>query len=171
MDERQVPVLILAPTGRDAAVAGAILGEGGLVSTVCPDLDALVSGLDRAGGVIVTEEAQLHSDRRALAAWIHQQAPWSELSLCAAHLSGRPRRCGPDRAAGECDHPGVSLPSLGSRQCRAMRHPGQTAPARGRGVFARAQAVRRAPDSSRPRAAAPSEEHACDCPGTTAGDV
>src|SRR3954468_4538347 len=78
MDERTAPVLILAPTGRDAAVAGAILGEVGLVSTVCPDLAALVRGLDQAGGVIVTEEALLHSDRRALADWIHQQPPWSD---------------------------------------------------------------------------------------------
>jgi two-component sensor histidine kinase len=78
MDERRGPVLILAPTGRNAAVAATILSEVGLVSTVCPDLDALVSDLDRAGGVIVTEEALLHSDRRALAAWIHQQPPWSD---------------------------------------------------------------------------------------------
>src|SRR3954471_1142950 len=78
MDERQVPVLILAPSGRDAAVAATILSEVGLVSTMCPDLDALVSGLDQAGGVIVTEEALLHSDRRALADWIHQQPPWSD---------------------------------------------------------------------------------------------
>src|SRR3954447_24803913 len=78
MDERQVPVLILAPSGRDAAVAATILGEVGLVSTVCPDLDALVSGLDQAGGVIVTEETLVHSDRRALADWIHRQPPWSD---------------------------------------------------------------------------------------------
>src|SRR3954466_192633 len=78
MDERQVPVLILAPSGRDATVAATILGEVGLVSTMCPDLDALVSGLDQAGGVIVTEEALGHSDRRALADWIHRQLPWSD---------------------------------------------------------------------------------------------
>src|SRR3954466_12819718 len=78
MPEQTAPVLILAPSGRDAAVAAAILGEVGLVSTVCPDLDVLVSGLDRAGGAVVTEEALLHSDRRALADWIHQQPPWSD---------------------------------------------------------------------------------------------
>src|SRR5919206_1128341 len=78
MHEHVAPVLILAPAGRDAAVAGAILGEVGLVSTVCPDLDALVSGLDHAGGVIVTEEALVHSDRRALADWIYRQPPWSD---------------------------------------------------------------------------------------------
>jgi two-component sensor histidine kinase len=78
MPEQTAPVLILAPSGRDAAVAAAILGEVGLVSTVCPDLDVLVSGLDRAGGAIVTEEALLHSDRKELAAWIRQQPPWSD---------------------------------------------------------------------------------------------
>src|SRR5215213_5555356 len=78
MNERQVPILILAPSGRDGAVAATILGEVGLVSTVCPDLDALVSGLDRAGGAIVTEKALLHSDRKGLASWIRQQPPWSD---------------------------------------------------------------------------------------------
>jgi two-component sensor histidine kinase/CheY-like chemotaxis protein len=78
MPEQTVPVLILAPSGRDAAVAAAILGEAGLVSTVCPDLNALVSGLERAGGAIVTEEALLHSDRNRLAGWIRQQPPWSD---------------------------------------------------------------------------------------------
>src|SRR5215203_4735244 len=78
MDEHTAPVLILAPSGRDAAVAATILGEVGVSSAVCPDLDALVSGLDRAGGAIVTEEALLHSDRKGLAAWIRQQPPWSD---------------------------------------------------------------------------------------------
>src|SRR5215207_3997901 len=78
MNEQPAPVLILAPSGRDAAVAAAILGEVGLVTTVCLDLDALVSGLDRAGGAIVTEEALLHADRNRLAGWIRQQPPWSD---------------------------------------------------------------------------------------------
>src|SRR5215212_2951068 len=78
MDEHTAPVLILAPSGRDAAVAAAILGEVGVSSTVCPDLDALVSGLNCAGGAIVTEEALLHSDRKGLASWIRQQPPWSD---------------------------------------------------------------------------------------------
>jgi len=78
MPEQTAPVLILAPSGRDAAVAATILGEVGLVSTVCPDLDVLVSGLDRATGAVVTEQALLHSDRRALADWIRQQPPWSD---------------------------------------------------------------------------------------------
>src|SRR3712207_745807 len=78
MHEHTAPVLILAPSGRDAAVAATILGEVGVSSTVCRDLDALVSGLDGAGGAIVTEEALLHSDRKRLAVWISQQPPWSD---------------------------------------------------------------------------------------------
>src|SRR3954451_752543 len=78
MDEHTVPVLILAPSGRDAAVAATILGEACVVTTVCSDLDALVSGLDGAGGAIITEEALLRSDRKRLAGWIRQQPPWSD---------------------------------------------------------------------------------------------
>jgi hypothetical protein len=72
MHEQTTPVLILALSGRDAAVAATILGQVGFASTVCPDLDRLVSGLDRASGAIVTEEALLHSDRKGLATWIRQ---------------------------------------------------------------------------------------------------
>ena len=85
MNEQPAPVLILAPSGRDAAVAASILGEVGFISTVSPNLDALVSSLDRAGGAIVTEEALLHSDRKRLAGWIRQQPPWSDFPLCCSH--------------------------------------------------------------------------------------
>ncbi len=88
MHEHTAPVLILAPSGRDAAVAATILSEAGVSSTVCTDLDALVSGLDRAGGVIVTEEALLHSDRRALADWIGQQPPWSDFPFVLLTFRG-----------------------------------------------------------------------------------
>src|SRR5215213_6621953 len=88
MDEHTAPVLILAPSGRDAAVAATILGEVGVSATVCPNLDALVSDLDRAGGAIVTEEALLHSDRRALAAWVRQQPPWSDFPFVLLTFRG-----------------------------------------------------------------------------------
>ena len=72
------PVLILAPRGRDAQVAAAILGEVGIPSTVCVELDELVAALDQAGGAIVAEEALLRADRHGLAAWIERQPPWSD---------------------------------------------------------------------------------------------
>src|SRR3712207_6472796 len=72
------PVLILAPLGRDAEVALAILQEVGLQATICPDVDALTRGLTWGGCALVTEEALLSSDRTALAQWIAQQPPWSD---------------------------------------------------------------------------------------------
>src|SRR4051794_19483955 len=88
MNEHPAPVLILAPSGRDAAVATAVLGEVGVSATVCPDLDALVSGLNQAGGAIITEEALRHSDRRALAAWVKHQPPWSDFPFVLLTIRG-----------------------------------------------------------------------------------
>jgi two-component sensor histidine kinase len=71
-------VLILAPVGRDADVAAAILREVGIGSTQCADLDRVVVSLDDADCAILTEEALLSSNRKALAGWIAQQPPWSD---------------------------------------------------------------------------------------------
>jgi two-component sensor histidine kinase len=71
-------VLILAPVGRDAEVATAILKEVGIGSTECADLDSVVSSLDDADCAVLTEEALLNANRQALADWIAQQPPWSD---------------------------------------------------------------------------------------------
>jgi two-component sensor histidine kinase len=71
-------VLILAPVGRDAEVAAAILREVGIGSIQCVDVDGIVSGLDGADCAILTEEALLASNRQTLADWIAQQPPWSD---------------------------------------------------------------------------------------------
>ena len=70
--------LILAPTGRDAEVAVAILHEVGLPATTCADLQSMLTALSGAGCAVVTEEALLSSDRRHLAEWIRRQPPWSD---------------------------------------------------------------------------------------------
>jgi two-component sensor histidine kinase len=71
-------VLILAPVGRDADVAAAILREVGIGSTSCADLEAVLSGLENADCAVLTEEALLSADRQELAYWIAQQPPWSD---------------------------------------------------------------------------------------------
>ena len=72
--------LILAPTGRDAAVAAGVLAESGMRSLSCPGIDALVTELDRgAGFVLVTEEALLGADLRPLSQWIGKQPEWSDM--------------------------------------------------------------------------------------------
>ncbi|MFO1149035.1 MAG: response regulator [Alsobacter sp.] len=72
--------LILAPHGRDSAIASTIVSEGGIVATICPSLAALVGELDHgAAFVVVTEEAIATADLHALAAWIEDQEEWSDL--------------------------------------------------------------------------------------------
>jgi signal transduction histidine kinase/ActR/RegA family two-component response regulator len=71
--------LILAPRGRDAVVAKAILREARLHSEICVDLAELVQEIRRGADVaIVTEEAVRHADARDLAEWVGSQPPWSD---------------------------------------------------------------------------------------------
>jgi two-component sensor histidine kinase len=78
MAQHDSSVLILAPLGRDAEVAAAILNEVGLGCTICADLAGVIARLPRAGCALVTEEALLAADRTALSAWVQQQPPWSD---------------------------------------------------------------------------------------------
>jgi signal transduction histidine kinase/CheY-like chemotaxis protein len=71
--------LVVAPLGRDAAVAAAMLRETGIDSMVCADLPDLVRELGAgAGFALVTEEALLTGDPRALKQWIDAQPEWSD---------------------------------------------------------------------------------------------
>jgi signal transduction histidine kinase len=79
-DERSDTALILAPVGRDAAIAAGMLRESHVGSVICPDLDSLVRELHGGVGfVLVTEEALLGRDLRNLCAWINDQPEWSDL--------------------------------------------------------------------------------------------
>ena len=72
--------LVLAPHGRDAIVACAILGEAAIAAEPVADLPALVGGIERgAGFVVVTQEALATSDLRDLSGWIGRQEQWSDL--------------------------------------------------------------------------------------------
>lgn len=71
--------LILAPAGRDAAIASGVLAEAGIRSTICGDIAALLLGLDEGAGLsIVTEEALLRADLHGLSKWISSQPEWSD---------------------------------------------------------------------------------------------
>ncbi|GAA4010176.1 hypothetical protein GCM10022280_04210 [Sphingomonas swuensis] len=72
--------LVLAPRGRDAQIAAAMLSEGGIEATACQTLDCLIKELNQgAAFVIVTEEAIASADLHALSAWIEDQQEWSDL--------------------------------------------------------------------------------------------
>jgi PAS domain S-box-containing protein len=71
--------LILAPTGRDAPIAQAIMAEAGVRAVVCEALDSLVEGLESgAGFALLTEEALEGADLRGLKGWIQAQPEWSD---------------------------------------------------------------------------------------------
>jgi len=72
--------LILAPVGRDAAIAAAMLRESRIPALICPDLECLVRELgDTVGFVLVTEEALIGADLRGVDSWIKEQPEWSDL--------------------------------------------------------------------------------------------
>jgi signal transduction histidine kinase len=75
-------VLILAPHGRDAAVARAILGEAGISTEICMSLPEVVSELDiGAGVVVITEEALRNADLKGVVRWLSSQPTWSDLPI------------------------------------------------------------------------------------------
>jgi signal transduction histidine kinase len=71
--------LILAPKGRDAQVAAAMLAEAGIRSVICSSIPDFVDKLERGAGFgIVTEEALLRADLRPLVSWLDAQPEWSD---------------------------------------------------------------------------------------------
>ncbi|HEY7805926.1 MAG TPA: response regulator [Croceibacterium sp.] len=81
--------LILAPHGRDAVIAAEMLRETGIEGVVCRDIAALVAGLrEGAGFAVITEEALLSQDLRALSEWIRRQPEWSDFPFVLLTVRG-----------------------------------------------------------------------------------
>ena len=160
-----VSVLILAPHGRDGAVASAILGEVGIIATTCPSLEVLVAGLDASACAVVTEEALLSADRRALAEWVEQQPPWSDFPfILLTYRGGSPvehltELLGNVTVLERPFHPAVLVSAVRSAAA------GAAAAAGGRGASQGTAADARAPGAAHPRTASPGQEHARDRPG------
>jgi PAS domain S-box-containing protein len=86
--------LILAPRGRDAAIAAAMLAEAEIQSTIAADVAVLVEHLRAGAGLaVVTEEALRSADLRGLAGFIGDQAEWSDFPfiLLTEHGGGLER--------------------------------------------------------------------------------
>ncbi len=72
--------LLLAPRGRDAAIAAAMLAEVEIVSKGCDSLPELIGELSAgAAFVVVTEEALATADLAPLGVWLREQEEWSDL--------------------------------------------------------------------------------------------
>ncbi|OPX53894.1 hypothetical protein, partial [Oceanospirillum multiglobuliferum] len=80
IDRNACPALILAPVGRDAPVAAALLREAGTEAVICADLEHLSRLLnDEISCAVVTEEALRGADLKKVAAWVAAQPEWSDL--------------------------------------------------------------------------------------------
>ncbi|MGR3500403.1 MAG: ATP-binding protein [Limimaricola soesokkakensis] len=86
--------LILAPEGRDAQLAAALLSEIGQESTICDDIPSFAARLDENTAFgLLTEETVRHADLSALAAAIEAQPSWSALPFIVLTRHGG----GPER--------------------------------------------------------------------------
>jgi signal transduction histidine kinase len=71
--------LVLTPSGRDGAIATAILAEAGCSALVCRDLeDLLVRMNEGAGLAIVVEDVLRSADLSGMSDWIQSQPSWSD---------------------------------------------------------------------------------------------
>lgn len=92
--ERPLRALVLAPMGRDAAVACSLIEQTGVSCVVCPSLTAVVDFLDDdVAFLLITEEAIRGADLKPLAIWLSNQPPWSDLPfLLVTNQGGGPER-------------------------------------------------------------------------------
>jgi signal transduction histidine kinase/CheY-like chemotaxis protein len=86
--------VILAPTGRDAAVAAALIKEAGYYANICGDLAALMREIEGGAGLaVIADEAIKTADLRGLTRWLNDQPPWSDFPIVLlTHQGGGPER-------------------------------------------------------------------------------
>src|SRR5579872_843236 len=87
----EMRVLILAPVGRDAQLLVATLAGLNIDSEIAADGDILLLKLrEGAGAAIIAEEALQGDHVKALAQWLTEQPPWSDMPFIVLTSSGRP---------------------------------------------------------------------------------
>jgi PAS domain S-box-containing protein len=91
--------VILAPTGRDAAVAAALIQEAGFYANIAADLAALIHEIEAGAGLaVIADEAIKTADLRSLVKWLNDQPSWSDFPIVLlTHQGGGPER-NPDAA-------------------------------------------------------------------------
>jgi signal transduction histidine kinase/CheY-like chemotaxis protein len=91
--------VILAPIGRDAAVAAALIKEAGFFANIADDLSALKHEVEAGAGLaVIAEEAIKTADLRSLVKWLNDQPSWSDFPIVLlTHQGGGPER-NPDAA-------------------------------------------------------------------------
>jgi PAS domain S-box-containing protein len=91
--------VILAPNGRDASVAEALIREAGFYAQSCPDFAALMHEIVGGAGVaVIADEAIKTVDLRPLAVWLHDQPSWSDFPVVLLTRQGGGPERNPDAA-------------------------------------------------------------------------
>ncbi|WP_445490726.1 ATP-binding protein [Rhodopseudomonas sp. RCAM05734] len=91
--------VILAPTGRDAAVAEALIREAGFYAQACADFTALVQEIEGGAGLaVIADEAIKTADLRRLVTWLHDQPSWSDFPIVLLTRQGGGPERNPDAA-------------------------------------------------------------------------
>ena len=77
---RSLRALVLAPRGRDSAVAASLIEQADVACLACRDLPGLIEVLDDdVAFVLMTEEAIRVADLKPLSLWLAGQPAWSDL--------------------------------------------------------------------------------------------
>jgi signal transduction histidine kinase/DNA-binding response OmpR family regulator len=86
--------VILAPTGRDASVAAALIKEAGFYADVCSDIAGLMREIEGGAGLaVIADEAIKTADLRGLMKWLNDQPSWSDFPIVLlTHQGGGPER-------------------------------------------------------------------------------
>lgn len=82
-------MLLLTPAGRDAQIAASILAASHIGTRVCQALDDVVTLLDKAQCLVVSEEALISADRSQFAEWLRDQPAWSDFPVVLLVTRGR----------------------------------------------------------------------------------
>jgi signal transduction histidine kinase/CheY-like chemotaxis protein len=91
--------VILAPTGRDAAVAEGLIREAGFYAHACSDFADLVHEIEGGAGLaVIADEAIKTVDLRPLVTWLHDQPSWSDFPIVLLTRQGGGPERNPDAA-------------------------------------------------------------------------
>jgi signal transduction histidine kinase len=95
MHNRDERVIIIAPVGQDAEAMAALLDAQGFETQICNGSDEYSRQFtDRAGALLLTEEALEPAQGSLLLDVLKAQPPWSELPLIILTSGGESRRAG-----------------------------------------------------------------------------
>src|SRR5687768_16660035 len=82
-------ILLLAPTGGDAANAGAMLQAGGFEGVICRDVDDVCRRAREGGGaLLLAEEALRRPDLKKLVELLNAQPSWSDFPVIVVTSGG-----------------------------------------------------------------------------------